>query len=95
MPVGDARNLLVEFGLDEKAYTGSGQTDGVCFVIRNAASTDTLFERCLDPLNRVEDRGMVGATVVIPEGVKAIVAETRCRASCNWDWSVWTQLQPE
>jgi hypothetical protein len=93
IPVENARSATVQFGLRDGAWT-TGKTDGACF----RASTDagvTLWERCLDPLRREQDRGPQKATFAIPPDQARIVLETLCAADCSWDWTYWAGFEPQ
>jgi len=99
LPSNSASELRVKFGLGSGAWSEGGATDGVCFRIA-AVSQDgvrsQLFERCLDPLSRPEDRSEQTATIPVGLAVPGtLVFETDCRANCNWDASYWQDIDVE
>jgi hypothetical protein len=84
------------YGILEGAWTGNARTDGVCFRIRAIGAdgqSGKLHERCLTPLERIEDRGEHEVTVRIDAtGPVRLVFETDCRGNCSWDWSYWKDI---
>jgi hypothetical protein len=93
------RALRVEFGLTREAYTGSGATDGVTFVIEfenNVRQTTRLYERRLEPLRTPADRGLQAATVPLPaDQVGLVRLRTLPGPSNAFDWSVWRNVRLE
>lgn len=99
LPVTTASRLRASYAIRPGAFTDGGFTDGVCF--RVSAATEggavrKLFERCLDPRARADDRPL--QTLDVAVGLTArgtLVFETDCRANCDWDWSYWKDIDVE
>ena len=92
VPVENARSATVLFGLRNTAWD-LNKTKGACFRASSQAG-DALWERCLDPLHRVEDRGLQKATFALPPDQTRIVLETLCATNCNWGWTYWAGFEP-
>jgi hypothetical protein len=96
-PVG-ARQVSGQYGIVPKAYE-DGSTDGVDFVVEYVpakGSPTVLFEKCLDPKNKPEDRGMHRLEVALPASSEGcVVLRTRNLPGKNtdWDWSYWTGVE--
>lgn len=90
LQTGAANKLEIAFGIREGAYTGEGDTNGVCFLVRQG-DVD-IFKRCLDPLNEPKDRGVQTAVVDVPSEA-ALELVTDCRGKCAWDWSYWSRAR--
>jgi hypothetical protein len=95
VPTRGAGGLAVGVGLLPESWRDGNATDGVCFRILDAAGATRLWERCLDPLRIVADRGVARETIALPAGTDSVLAETDCRGDCNWDWSFWSELLPQ
>jgi hypothetical protein len=91
VPVGNARSVTVTFGFRDGAWT-VGKTLGACF--RASSDADAvLWERCLDPRHRVEDRGQQTATFALPPDQAHVTLETSCVADCSWGWTYWAGFE--
>lgn len=99
LPVTTASRLRASYAIRPGAFTGDGSTDGVCFRVSAATEGGTvrkLFERCLDPRARAEDRPPQTLDVAVGlTAPGALVFETDCRANCTWDWSYWKNIDVE
>jgi hypothetical protein len=99
LPVDSASRLRASFGIHEGAFTGSGSTDGVCFrvAVSDTHGTQTpLARRCLNPRAHAGDRAVQSLDLPIAlSGPGTLVFETECRASCDWDWSFWKDVEVE
>ena len=93
VPAEGVRRLHVGFGLYDGAFT-EGRTEGVCFAIAPAPGAPPLWTRCLDPAAVAGDRGPQSADLDLPPGLRSVIAETRCRRSCDWGWSYWDAIGP-
>lgn len=89
---GGRTQLDIAFGIQDGAWQGAGQTNGVCFRVVADAASPPLWERCLDPKKQEADRSMHTATIVVPQGVQELLLETACRNGCAWDWSYWGRI---
>ncbi|SIQ10372.1 hypothetical protein SAMN05880590_10220 [Rhizobium sp. RU35A] len=87
LPVQPGSTLRLFFGLRDGSWSGGGNTDGVCFIVRSPSAG--LAERCLDPVRNQGDRGEQTMDVDVPADVTELRLDTACRAACTWDWSYW------
>jgi hypothetical protein len=92
VPVEKARSATVMFGFRRDALI-AGKPPGACFRALSDAGT-VLWERCLDPMHRIEDRGQQTATFALPPGQTQVTLETRCAVSCDWAWTYWAGFEP-
>jgi hypothetical protein len=92
LSVKGAHALFLEFGLLDTSWQGDAHTDGVCFQVSDR--TDRVsWERCLEPLTRVADRGIQSAQIPIPAETEEVLLKTECGENCNWDWSYWRTIE--
>ncbi len=89
VPAG-ATKLAFGYGILDGAWAEGHITDGACF--RIAAAEQTLFEECLDPKARPDDRPMKMAEVEIPAETARITFQTLPRESTDWDWTYWSAV---
>jgi hypothetical protein len=87
-----ADRLTVGFGLRRRSWD---ESNGVCFRVLAGDAGKTLWERCLDPLQNIEDRPARRETLPLPVGTQRVVLETDCRGDCHWDWSYWNEITLE
>jgi hypothetical protein len=88
-----AQSATVRFGIRDGAWT-VGKTSGACFRA-SSESGSVLWERCLDPQRREEDRGLQTATFALTGNDARVVLETLCRADCAWAWTYWAGFEPK
>ncbi len=89
---GEAAALLVSFGIDDAAWQGEPNTNGVCFriFINRGSAREALLDRCLDPFNQVADRGPQNAIVSLPDlPFDSLSFETDPRGNVYRDWAYW------
>ena len=82
--------LVLEFGIRDGAWA-YGNTNGVCFSV--LADGHSLFQRCLDPVGKPEDRGRQAAVVELSPDVDTVKLQTACADDCNRDWSYWSRAE--
>ena len=85
------------FGFMPGAYTGGGNTDGANFSVSWALGTEevVMFERYLDPVHHVSDRGLQTFKVALPTrpgGRLLLRTDPGPRKSISWDWTAWGAL---
>lgn len=91
IPVVKARSVTVTFGIRDGAWN-PGQTEGGCFSALTEAGA-MLWQRCLDPLRQMADRGLQTAHFDLPTEQPRIILETLCRSRCNWAWTYWRGIE--
>lgn len=89
---GESRAIAVEFGMRAGSYTGTGKTEGVCFLLRTPANGTVLYQRCLTPVTESRDRGPQSAEVSV-EPHSTVELVTSCRNNCAWGWSYWKSVK--
>ena len=70
LPAG-SRELVVDYGLRDTAYTNGATSQGVCFAVSGGAAMNQLTElwrECLTPVEQPDHRGMHETSVALPEG---------------------------
>lgn len=92
-----ASALTGAFGFLEAAYTGDNRTDGARFTISfvSAADETVLLERTLDPLNKLNDRGLQSFRLALPPnqaGYLRLRVHPGPHNVYAWDWTAWTGL---
>lgn len=85
------------FGFLETAYTNGNKTDGARFIISfvSTAEETLLLERTLEPLKRINDRGLQSFRVQLPPGQSGYLRLRVTPGPNNvyaWDWTGWTAL---
>lgn len=92
LPVPDGTTTLtVGYGILDGAWAEGRDTDGACF--RISAGETVLHDVCLDPKRVSGDRGHKTLTAALPDGARRVVFETLPRASTDWDWTYWSEVQ--
>ena len=85
------------FGFVAGAYTNGGHTNGAGFGIYWSDGSDTmvLHERFLDPLNRVNDRGLQKFSVKLPKGKGHVTfkVDPGPNGEYAFDWTGWTGIE--
>ncbi len=89
LPVHEAGELVIGFGLRDGAWQDENRTSGVCFSVNTAAKT--IMERCLKPLENEADRGQQSAIIALPAGTEEVFLRTSCIQGCAWGWSYWSK----
>ncbi len=87
--------LRLRFGLDNGAWQGGNRTDGVCFSVaeQRGGQESQLFQRCLDPLHRAEDRNEQAADIALSGGLPdRYIFRTDPGTSLQWDWAYWSHV---
>ncbi|WP_438479510.1 hypothetical protein [Oleiharenicola lentus] len=97
LPAG-ATTISGKHGYVAGAYTNGGRTNGGDFVIAWSNGLDTIevYRRSLDPLNRVEDRGLLSFQLDITKfkGGKLYLRTTVGNHNdSGWDWTAWTDIE--
>jgi hypothetical protein len=96
-PRASVERVHVNFGLIDKAWQ-EGQTDGVEFraSIQTERGNTLLWSRFVDPIRTAADRGILTATIMVPNRLRGqpIVMETLPgpRGDVFWDWSFWSRI---
>jgi hypothetical protein len=94
--VSSARQLDVTYGIGDGAWKDGGATDGVCFRVFAAAADGErakVYERCLRPVERAEDRGEQHVSIPLSlDRPRTLVFETDCGGNCSWDWAYWKDI---
>lgn len=92
----NAHEFTGAFGYLEGAYTGENRTDGAVFYVtwRHNGEETILFERSLDPLRKLTDRGLQSFRVKLPGqgGQLCLRVHPGAAGSYAWDWTAWTGL---
>lgn len=93
-----ATTLSGKFGYVAGAYTEGGKTNGGDFVIAwsDGRNTAEIYRRRLDPLNKVEDRGLFGFQLdLTPYHGGRLYLRTGPGAfnDPGWDWTGWTDIE--
>jgi hypothetical protein len=89
---GGHTELNIAFGIQNGAWQGAGETNGVCFRVVAKDASAPIWERCLDPKARESDRGTQAVTIKVPAAAQELALETACRGDCAWDWSYWGRI---
>lgn len=94
---GGERHLGFDYGFQEGAYRGGGQTDGARFVVElqePGQPARILFDRHLQPVATVADRGRLHAEVDLPAPRPGSRLTLRIdpAGSDSWDWTYLTAL---
>lgn len=89
-----ARQVTLQFGLLEEAYSAGKAGDGVefkLFAIDQTGMASLLWSRDVDPYNRIGDRGKQLAIVELPDpdSYQFLELVTHEKANASWDWSYW------
>jgi hypothetical protein len=100
VPAG-TRQIAISFGIQEKAYQGAGQSDGVEFRVLLEVSSGQrlpLWSRTLAPKGDPNDRGTQEATIDMPgsaQGPYRLHLETGPgpRSDPSWDWAYWAGVE--
>lgn len=86
-------------GINDKAYTGAGATDGVDVVIFERLPNGgrrLLYERNLDPMRRAADRGSQNITLESIGPITGTLVFAMYPGPANnvaFDWSYWRQIE--
>lgn len=85
------------FGFLEGAYTNGNTTDGADFYVTWVLGTEEiiLLERTLDPLHKMNDRGLQYFDVTLPPrdgGHLRLRISPGPRNNIAWDWTAWSAL---
>jgi hypothetical protein len=85
------------FGFVAGAYTNDGHTNGANFGVYWSDGSDTmvLHERFLDPLNRVNDRGLQKFSAKLPKGKGHVTCRVDPGPNGDYafDWTGWTGIE--
>jgi hypothetical protein len=85
------------FGFVPGAYTNEGRTNGASFGVYWSDGSDTmvLHERFLDPLNRVNDRGLQRFSAKLPKGKGHVTCriDPGPNGEYAYDWTGWTGIE--
>lgn len=85
------------FGFVTGAYTGEGRTNGANFGVYWTDGSDTmvLHERFLDPLNRVNDRGLQHFSARLPKATGHVIFRIDAGpfGEFAFDWTGWTGIE--
>jgi hypothetical protein len=87
------RGLEIGFGIVDAAWTIESGTDGVCFEVwlQQDGKSIQIFERCLDPKRKPEDRGPQTERITLGGQPGATLQfQTKCRVGCDYGWSYWS-----
>jgi hypothetical protein len=93
-----AQRIAGRFGLLPETYT-MGKTDGVLFTVEyrpDDGPAQVLFQRYLDPLANVPDRGLQTFDVALPPGAHGTVwlnTKNLPGKNAEWDWSMWSGIR--
>jgi hypothetical protein len=96
----DTHRVRGQFGIIPDAYE-KGRSDGARFIVElhsEGAKPVIVWERCLDPLNRSEDRGFMDLDLTLPaHGAGELVFRLSAipGRTANWAWSFWTGIALE
>ncbi len=96
VPAG-ARSVQGDFGFVAGAYTNGGRTNGAQFTIywTDGGERRVLYERYLDPVSRLNDRGLQHFTANIPVGAGQVVMQIDPgpHGEYAYDWTGWTDIE--
>ena len=89
-----------KFGMMPGTYTAGGNTDGALFLVYWSNGNDRveLFRQYLDPVNKVEDRGLKDFRVSLAglEGGRLYLEiQNGPRNNSSWDWTAWSNIKIE
>lgn len=84
------KKINFSFGIKEEAYSGENHSTGACFKIYQ--NKTKVFEKCLDPKNILEDRGIQKNSVPIDDLNVTYSFEVTPLPNKDgaWGWSFWT-----
>ena len=94
-----ATRIEAIMGLNEKAYTGTGATDGVDVLIFERLPNGgrrLLYERNLDPMRRAADRGPQNITLESIGSITGTLVFAMYPGPANnvaFDWSYWRRIE--
>jgi len=92
LPIG-VKKIQIGFGIQEGAWRGEGNTDGVCFKVESSSvPPKEIFRQCLQPKTNENDRKEINREVDVQDGVDSLILSTECLDNCYWDWAYWTNL---
>ena len=87
--------MTLAYGIDDGAWQDA-HTSGVCFAISPSDGLHAaLWQTCLDPLDRPEDRGSHTVSLDVPKGTTELALETTCRGPCGAGWAYWAKSEAE
>jgi hypothetical protein len=96
VPAG-ATELRGAYGFVPGAYTGDGRTNGAQFIIYWQDGTDPviLLERFLNPVTKLNDRGLQTFSVRLPKGSGRVFLEVKPGPfnEFAFDWTGWTGIE--
>jgi hypothetical protein len=85
------------YGFATGAYSGEGRTDGAVFGVywTGGGETRVLMERLLDPLHRVDDRGLQHFSTPLPRahGLVTFRIHPGPRGDYTYDWTAWSGIE--
>ncbi|MGH7344662.1 MAG: hypothetical protein ACREK4_07100, partial [Candidatus Rokuibacteriota bacterium] len=87
----------VDFGMIDRTWQ-AGLTDGVEFraSIQTSRGSVLLWSRFVDPVRKAEDRGILTATIAVPNRLRGqpVVMEALPgpRGDEAWDWAFWSRI---
>jgi hypothetical protein len=91
-----ATSFRARYGIADAAYKGAAHTAGAHVVVewQTAAGSRTLFERKLDPLNQVADRGLHTLELDLHGlGAGILVIKNTVEVTNAWAWTTWRDLE--
>jgi hypothetical protein len=96
VPAG-ATELHGAYGFNQGAYSEGGRTNGAQFAIHWSAGGEPviLHERFLDPVNKVNDRGLQKFTVKLPKSTGQVYLRVSPGpyGQYAFDWTGWTAIE--
>ena len=92
-----AVELRGAYGFVAGAYTNDGRTNGANFGVYWSDGNDTmvLHERFLDPVTRVNDRGLQKFSAKLPKGKGHVTfrIDPGPNGEYAYDWTAWTGIE--
>ena len=93
-----AGELNGAFGFIPGAYSNGGRTNGAEFIITWSSGSGEpviLFERFMDPLNRLNDRGLQKFNVKLPKSTGRVTLRVNPGpyGQFAFDWTAWTGIE--
>lgn len=86
-----------DFGFVAGAYSNGGRTNGALFTIYWTDGSDrmVLHERFLDPVPRLNDRGLQHFSAKLPKGTGNVVLriDPGEHGEYAFDWTGWTAIE--
>jgi hypothetical protein len=96
IPAG-ANEIRGAFGFIPGAYTNGGNTSGATFVITTSRGGEPtlLFERFLDPVHKLQDRGLQKFAVRLPTSSGRVFLHIKAGPYNEnaFDWTAWTGIE--